>query len=416
MVHNVKNLLNRHGKLSFLCFIITIPGKPKKGLFLCDCGRLTTTRMGDALSGNTTSCGRCSEISKEIMTTSRFGRLKQTVPKDTMPGSGKKDSFTCDCGGSINAVIGSVFSGDVKSCGKCSLIYKEELSTMKFGSLTVVDPQDVSSGSTKDILCNCECGRQVYVMAFNLFRRIGGTKSCGKCSIIQESIMTTAKFGHLRQTIPKDTMPGSGKIDNFTCDCGGSINTRVYRVLSGGTKTCGHCDQIVKRWYYDNSVEIKKLKCPIESGRILSGPIKALEPVTKSHEPFLAVCPACKNEYNPRLNAIKQGKHLTCACVSSKISGPVIQIAEFIQSHGFIIKFEHKIEKMNFDIFVINKNLLVEYDGSRWHKTDKQKEKDFQKFLKAISLGFDCIRIQEVEWNAKNRDHTKKQLTNLLTH
>jgi very-short-patch-repair endonuclease len=273
-----------------------------------------------------------------------------------MPGSGKTDNFTCDCGKSMNMRIASVFSGKTKSCGRCSEVSKE--------------------------------------------------------------IIATTKFGHLKQTTPKETMPGSGKTDNFTCDCGKNINVPVFSVFNGKISSCGSCSFKVKQWYQNNEMEIKKTKTPIEPGHFYGCPIVFLETMTNTGKSVLAICPACKNEYKPMWDNIRHGKSLTCGCCAHKISRPAIQIADFIQFLGFKTEFEHKIRykarKMSFDIFVHDKNLLIEYDGSRFHETEEKKAKDFQKCLNAISLGFDCLRIQEADWKKENREKTKKQLMNLL--
>jgi very-short-patch-repair endonuclease len=226
--------------------------------------------------------------------------------------------------------------------------------------------------------------------------------------------MAVTKFGHLRQTTPKDTMPGSHEKNESTCDCGRIVDKFIFNVMSNyTTKSCGDCGLIVKQWYQENQKELKKLKAPVKSGYILNGPILALARITKLHDPFLAVCPACKKEYRPILTDIKQGKSLTCMCISSRVSWPVIQIAEFIKSLGFDVEFEYKVENMDFDIFVKNSNTLIEYDGSRWHKTENKKAKDVSKCLKATNLGFYCIRIQEIEWK-KNRDNVKGEITERL--
>ena len=95
----------KYGKLSFICFTITVPCIPKKGLFLCDCGKLTASCIANVLNSSAKSYGHCNEISKEVMAVTKFGRLRQTTPKDVMPGSNEIDNFTCDCGGNINARI-----------------------------------------------------------------------------------------------------------------------------------------------------------------------------------------------------------------------------------------------------------------------------------------------------------------------
>jgi hypothetical protein len=338
-----------------------------------------------------------------------------TVPKR---GINKRGLFLCDCGKLAAVYINKVLCGHTKSCGKCSTIPKEKIATMKFGCLTVVNPKDMSCGSEEKILCNCDCGRQSYVTAFSLFRPNKGTKSCGKCNEIPREVMTIKKFGCLRQTVPKNTALGSHEKDNFICDCGGNINVVTKDVLCGKTKTCGRCDLIVKQWYQQNQAELKKLKCPIKCGHILGGPIEAKEIIEKMIKPFKATCPACKKDYKPRLSAIKRGCSLTCGCISHRVSSPVVQIAEFIKLFGFETEFEYKIDGLFYDVFVKYKNnegLLIEYDGNHWHDGSEESVKmEAKKEKHAINSGYEFLRIKETDWKKANMEKTKKQLMSLL--
>jgi very-short-patch-repair endonuclease len=229
--------------------------------------------------------------------------------------------------------------------------------------------------------------------------------------------MAGMEFGHLMQKIPKDTMPGSHKKDDFICDCGRTAHLEIQKVFVGHTRSCGNCGLIVRQWYEKKKEEIKKLKVPTGPGFICDGPIFLLEQVNKIMDPVRTLCPACKKEYYPTLNKIKCGNSLTCGCTNHRISWPAVQIAEFIRSLGFKVEFEYEVKyktrKMTFDIFVVDKGLLIEYDGSRFHGKDKQIAIDCQKCLKATSIGFRCIRVKEVDWK-ENKDNVKNQIISLL--
>jgi hypothetical protein len=411
--HTKENLSKqKHEKLSFICFIVTKPNTRKKGLFLCDCGELTTTQMIHVFNGHTKTCGHCNEYSLEYMTTAKFGHLKQTVPKNTMPGSNKTDNFTCDCGKNVNAIVANVFSGRTSSCGHCNEVPLSVMANSKFGHLKQTVPKNTMPGSNKTDNFTCDCGGNVDAVINNVFN--GCITRCGHCNEIPLSVMANSKFGHLKQTVPKNTMSGSAMKDNFTCDCGGSKDTIIHNVLRGRVTTCGSCSLTVKLWYQKEQVEIKKLKCPVESGAILGGPIVALERIIKTHTPFMAVCPACKNKYHPCLNNIKQGKSLTCGCTLHKISGPAIEISEFIRSLGFEIEFEYKVNKLSYDIFVPSKNLLIEYDGSRFHTgSGKSLKMETKKEKNADSYNYKFLRVKEAKWK-KSREETKNTIKSML--
>jgi len=61
------------------------------------------------------------------------------------------------------------------------------------------------------------------------------------------------------------------------------------------------------------------------------------------------------------------------------------------------------------------KNLLIEYDGSRFHDgSEESLKREARKEKNALDLGYKFLRIKETDWEKSNRDNTKKQLTNLL--
>jgi hypothetical protein len=287
------------------------------------------------------------------MATRKFGKLIQKHPKNTKPGSNKKDTFVCDCGNDCEAVIHEVFNGHTTSCGRCNEFSKEA--------------------------------------------------------------METKKFGRLRQKTPKITKPGSGKKDTFICDCGNDCEVQVCHVFSGATISCGRCSVKVKQWYQENKELIKKQRLPIEPGFILGGPIKLLERMVNTGVPAKALCAACGNEYKPVWDSIRCGCSLTCGCLTYRISGPVVEISYFIKSLGFETEFEYKIGKLKYDIFVKSENLLIEYDGKRWHNSEEQKARDIIKCQNAIDLGHQFLRIEEDEWKKKNRHITKDKIKILLS-
>jgi hypothetical protein len=298
----------------------------------------------------------------------------------------------------------------------------KEMTERVFGSLKQKCPKDTLSGSCKYDMWVCDCGNETKAQINNVFN--GNTKSCGKCNEVSKDTMSTKKFGRLKQKYPKNTSPGSNKSDMWVCDCGKETNAITRNVFNGHTKSCGHCSSIVKNWYQKNKSVITAQKTPIQPGFILNGPIEILEIITNTHKPILARCAVCKKEYKPMWDNIRAGKSLTCGCTSSRTSKQAIEILEFIESLGFETTFNHKIinnvrksnyepKFLEYDVFVHSKNLLIEYDGKRWHEMKGSKERDDRKHENAINSNYEFIRIKEVEWK-KDKDSVKRRLISLL--
>ena len=112
----------RFGKLRIKEPQDIFPSSHKKILCVCDCGKEALITICSLYSGNTKSCGKCNLITAAQMKVLIFSKLRMKYPKDILPGSGKKETWLCDCGNEKDISINNVTSGRTKSCGRCNLI------------------------------------------------------------------------------------------------------------------------------------------------------------------------------------------------------------------------------------------------------------------------------------------------------
>jgi hypothetical protein len=383
-------------------------GSHKKVSWVCDCGKEKLIQTSVVLSGQSISCGRCNIISSNEISSKKFGKLRIKTPQDILPGSNKKVEWICDCEREKLISIYSVIYGYTTSCGRCNIISSNEIPSKKFGKLRIKKPQDIKPGSNKKIWWVCDCGKEKLISIHSVLSNI--TTSCNMCNSILSSEIAIKKFGKLRIKVPQDILPGSERKIEWTCDCGKEKLIRIDCVLSGNTKSCGQCSESVKDWYIQNREQIHVLKCPVDPKDFPLGGIIPLEIINRSHIPFKAICPACKSEYHPRLDGIKQGKSLTCGCSTYRISMPVIQITKYIRSLGFEVQNEFKVNKLAYDIFVPAKNLLIEFQGSKWHSFEKSKERDLKKKQNAIQMGYQFMEILEKNWNIFKKNEIESEL------
>jgi hypothetical protein len=116
------------------------------------------------------------------LTGQRFGRLTAVKQSGYSPnGKERKWECRCDCGKIVYVTLGSLRSGNSKSCGclKSESVSKRNLKDLtgkRFGRLTVLEKSG-HSGELVTWKCICECGNIAYVTGKNL--NIGSTKSCG---------------------------------------------------------------------------------------------------------------------------------------------------------------------------------------------------------------------------------------------
>jgi hypothetical protein len=197
------------------------------------------------------------------------------------------------------------------------------------------------------------------------------------------------------------------KIENaekrsWVCDCGNVKQIKVSHVASGLTKSCCNCRSSIYGWFVQHQIQLSQLHRIDAAHQMPAGGIVALEQVQNSVTPFRAVCPACGNEYRPRLSDIKRGLSLTCGCVAYTKSSGATSIAKYIESFGFEVIQEFELCGKKFDVCVPERKLLLEYNGLRWHSLPGSKQRDFCKYRIALDNRYEFMSVFEDEWVKSN--------------
>ena len=123
------------------------------------------------------------------------------------------------------------------------------------------------------------------------------------------------------------------------------------------------------------------------------------------------------------INLSSQERFKGCPKCPHNRSSIEIEIDDFINSLGFTT--EHKLftssilQSFEADIFIPEKNIAIEYNGSFWHKTipydvcSKNKYYHNKKFYSFKELGIQLISIFDVDWYS-NKDKIKNYLKDIL--
>lgn len=383
-------------------------GSNKKEAWVCDCGKECYSRVFDVTRGYTKSCGKCNEISPELLLITKYGNLKIKKPEPLSIGSHKLVEWICDCGNDTIASFCNVLSGNTKSCGKCNNTY---LSDTKYWSLST-NVKNLGTVSSKKIPWRCDCGREKSIVIYDVIT--GKTKTCGNCNSLDSDFWQTKKFGRLSIKDPSSFHPLSHKRIRWVCDCGHEVSGKINDVYTGKKSSCGDCINSIRTWFAEHKGTISSLCTPIFPDDIPLGGFKSLERIDSVSEPFRALCYICGSEYTPRWFNIKRGISLTCGCSTHRISSGQHSIFEFLRSKGFHAESEYEVGKLKYDIFVSSKNLLIEYNGLRWHSNEISRSQDFRKYKNAIDNGYDIMVIFEDEW-AQSRAKLERLFLNKLS-
>ncbi len=193
-------------------------GSKKKVEWTCDCGRVFSAIVKNVTRGNSTSCGRCNEVTSEEMAVRKFGRLRMKEPIGISPHSHKKVVWSCDCGKETTVTAHDVFFGRTVSCRRCNEVTAEEMAVRKFGKLRMKNAATVTSGSPKKTIWLCDCGKESLVVIASVFA--GLTSSCTRCNEAPLEETKSKDFGRLRLKNPRPIKRGSNVKTEWSCFCG----------------------------------------------------------------------------------------------------------------------------------------------------------------------------------------------------
>lgn len=199
------------------------------------------------------------QVQRGDLTGLRFGHLL-VLSRDgfkVSSGGSKRTMWKCrcDCGAEVSVLGTNLKNGNTKSCGKCGLVAKRcrvsDLTGRRFGYLTAIERADdhITKGGHRLISwkCQCDCGREICVLATNL--RNGNSKSCGQCGLTRGQgvleDLTEQRFGYLTVVRRAENHVSTGG-NSFAawecqCDCGNMVVVTAGHLKTGHTRSCGKC-------------------------------------------------------------------------------------------------------------------------------------------------------------------------------
>ena len=194
----------KFGKLAFISTAPSVKGR-SHCLWICDCGNETMVPTLGVFRYHTTSCGKCNSFSKEHFESTKYGKLRMLIPIECSPGSGKKVVWLCDCGNTRLASLYVVTTGYGKnytqSCGKCNILSKEHFETTKYGKLRMTIPNSYYAGSHKKVSWSCDCGNIRNSSIASIMDGLDKS-SCGKCNLLDGVHWKNNEYGRLSMLNP----------------------------------------------------------------------------------------------------------------------------------------------------------------------------------------------------------------------
>lgn len=361
----------------------------------CRCGNVKEMplySLAKGVAGKT--CGECGLHDLRRSGRTEFGQLQIITDLAFVKSFSDNVDVKCSCGNVVKARLRQVVKGKRKTCFNCVLFKSKRDAPEKFGELTVItDLSSVTKILQKvDVLCSC--GNRVQAIWRNLIT--GNTKTCGKCEFFRFRNSGIVEFGSLTITDPDSVTTLSDRA-LFSCKCGNSVTKKVINVVSGHTKTCGKCRFNIRSRMDGNGIRgFRKSDYPIPPG-VLFGTIAVKNEIRSAKTKLDAVCPACGSEWHPTMQDILRSYSVTCGCSYNKISTQQVEIFEFLREAGLSPELEFKVGRYSFDIYVPGR-LLIEYNGLKWHSMPDSRSREMEKSRAAADLGIPLVSIYEDEW------------------
>lgn len=324
----------------------------------------------------------------------------------------------CKCGttGKVNTY--DLKNGKSKRCSKCS--HEKNLINLKdrrFGEWEVLE----YAGNMR-WKCRCSCGTIRNILGKDLRNGISTNCGCKRNNHIIKDDLTDKEFGYLK------VLGYTGKNQIWRCLCKAcNTETDVFRdsLVSGKTKSCGCMKEelrkntLFEKYGDTNTTRINNPREQwqieaIESKEKFEEFLKEYQDIKTATElaEVLNITPAYMAQVINKLGFEDIIKH------NSGVSDIEIQIRNFIETFGYNIIYNDRkiLNGRELDIYIPEKRLAIEFNGSYWHSELYKNELYHQKkTLQCSEKGIHLIHIFEYEWNNEDtQNKIKKYITGLL--
>lgn len=362
----------------------------------CSCGVERDVRKYDLINHKTLSCGHTRTLINK-----KIGKLQVLYSNGD-----KTYHCKCDCGQEEDIRGTLLKNKKVLMCKRCKSIevayikYEKEIAQRYFNDWELIEyiPEKFKWR------CRCTCGNESLLHISQLIN--GTSKSCGHDN--NKFIDLSGKrFGNL-----KVINYAGNKNWDCLCNCGNTCIKSSRQLRSGSSKDCGcsklsalQCTSLVER--------TDEQKLAVLSKDNLIKFIGESKPTLMILSQMLGLTYASTVRL---VNKFNIQNYITLCCGSSYKEQQVIDYIKSIYDGLIIIKDRSILNNKELDIYLPDKKLAFEFNGSYWH-SDIFKDKKYHqnKVLDCEKKDIQLIHIYEYEWdNEYMRKKIKQYIKNLI--
>lgn len=354
---------------------------------------------------------------------SAYSKVGQTFGEWTIIeelGSGKV-LCRCSCGTvKINSKY-NVVKGRTKSCGCISSKLKSQATFQDLTGKTFNEWTVLKELGNDKILCRCSCG--VVKETTKSAVKDGRSKSCGHDKNMFRDLTGKKIYNW---TVLKEF--GYGTVQ-CRCECGKISIIQKATLLNGTSKSCGCLktplmqDTLMKR-YGDitaNRVAKPREKWQIDTLNDKEKLINFIVTKYKSNKPtikdLIEDLDVNESSMGRKIKEYDIYEYISFDTYSSSYEKEIVDFIKSICSYDVITNSRQVIKPHEIDIYIPEKQIALEFNGSYWH-SDIFKDKKYHqiKSMQCLKKNIRLIHIFEYEWrNAESKEKIKQLIYDALT-
>ena len=302
---------------------------------------------------------------KQDLTGKKFGYWE--VLKDV---GDRKYECTCTlCGNTYDVYAYKLKNGTSTMCRKCADTLSHDNNREKLEGTDTGYLYIEKYLGNSEYLCRCRCGNTLNVSTYNLKRNI--TKQCKQCLYKNNSENKREKLEFINNREDISIINYIGKsYYKCKCKCGKIINVHAYTIRTNNNIMCTECYKKQQKEHY-RTVMLQRYN-EVSSQRI-----------NKTREAWQIDVLNNKDKLNSLIHELKL-----------EIRKEITKYASAIYNNKSIIYPEE------LDIYIPDKKLAIEANGTYWHSSQlKDKKYHQEKTIACAKQGIQLIHIFEHEWN-----------------
>lgn len=280
-----------------------------------------------------------------------------------------------------------------------------------------LSPSEITCGVMTKVHWICsKCGHKWEASVYHRCKRKQGCPVCAAKARGKAKALSSAKKNSFHLQYPElakewhptrngDLTPdgvsvASNKKVYWLCpDCGLEYAATVNHRTNGKTG-CPKCSAKVRGDEFSQNAA-KKNNFALHFPRLLSewdyevnGTLKPENVSLRSNKRVGWICSFCGNKWVQSINKRTQG--YSCPkCSKAGTSFSELALLFYLKKEFPDVLHRHKIENMEFDLFIPRINTAIEYDGVFYHNSSRAFEKENKKDAYCVDHGIRLIRIRD---------------------